>query len=490
LTKSIGHMDALAPTQLTLEAKGSAIYRSLYKQIVHQILAGHLEPNARLPSSRNMAAELGCSRGTVERAYEMLLAEGYVCAAGAAGTRVNPNLESQLIKSEGWLAELPEPDIEETHAPEPTLAVEPQYLPLQMGLPALDAFPRKYWNRLINKHARSGGVEQLIRGCSFGHFPLRRALANYLAISRGVNAEPEQIFITAGFQGALNLILQCLGHAGDEVWCEDPGYFRVRDCVKQLAMSVIPVSVDEEGLRVEEGIKNAPNARFALVTPTHQAPLGVTLSLQRRMALLNWADCQASWVIEDDYDSEFRYGEQALPALKSLDACQRVIYTGSFSKVLSPSLKLGYVVVPKPLQSRFEVCCSSLASVGSSLEQKAVAEMIIKGQFSLHIKKMRSLYGQRRDALAAALNDRLSHELKVKCQPGGMHIIVELLNVTDAKRLQKVARKLGLGLCLLSAFEIRSVAPPSLLLSFTNVPVSSADGVAETLAEAIAQVRK
>ncbi|MBV1913966.1 MAG: PLP-dependent aminotransferase family protein [Pseudomonadales bacterium] len=465
--------------QLNLPSTTSGIYQSLYQQIRDQILGGYLVPGARLPSSRALAAELGCSRGSVERAYELLLAEDFIQGRGAAGTYVNPRLDSGLIAAGAAGSGLSRGKRSEAEYSD----TEP--LSLRMGVPALDAFPRKLWSRLVNKHTRNTGAAELTRGCSFGYAPLRHALANYLAISRGVQTEPEQIFITAGFQGALSTIVQCLSTPDDEIWCEDPGYYRARSCLNQLGVSIIPVPVDKDGLRVCDGIKMASQAKFALVTPTHQSPMGVTLSLARRMELLHWANSQDSLIIEDDYDSEFRYGEKPLPALKSLDANNRVIYTGSFSKVLAPSLTLGYVVVPEPLQSIFEQSFSALWSSGSVLEQKVIAEFMAEGHFSVHIKKMRKLYGERRAALAGALGSRLSGELSVSLQAGGMHLIGELLNVRDEKLLQENALKQGLAPTMLSSFQIETIYPPTLLLSFTNIDVSAAETVAGKLAVAI-----
>ena len=471
------------PYTLKLSVPGhrSTIYRALYQQIRDQILDGYLAPGARLPSSRALAAELGCSRGSVERAFELLLAEGFIQGQGAAGTRVNPNLDPCLIATGSVRAD-------SDRSPQPKENQEANNLapiPLRMGIPALDAFPRKLWNRLINKHSRSTSIEELGRADAFGYQPLRNALSNYLAISRGVNAAPERIFITVGFQGALSTIIQCLGAPHDQIWCEDPGYYRARQGLAQLGVSVIPVPVDEDGMQIQEGIKRAPKSKFALVTPTHQSPTGVTLSLERRMELLHWAESQGSWIIEDDYDSEFRYGQTPLPALKSLDAHNRVIYTGSFSKVLTPSLALGYVVVPQPLQSIFENSFSSLWSAGSLLEQKVVAEFIAEGHFSIHIKKMRKLYGERRAALVSELNKQLSTELSISLQAGGMHLIGKFLNQLDEQRLRKEAASRGLGLNFSSSFQIETKDSSVILLSFTNVDAASAEDVVARLAEAI-----
>lgn len=468
-------------TSLNLEGKlaGVAIYKALYQQIRNKILSGDLCPGARLPSSRSLAAEIGCSRGSIERTYELLTAEGFVTAAGAAGTRVNPDLDQKLIAASLGVASM-------ATQPNPSLhSFESNYRTLQLGLPALDAFPRKLWNRMINRHARSTSVDQLGSCNPFGYQPLRQAIANYLAISRGVVCEPRQIFITSGFQGALTMIAQTLGQPGEQVWCEDPGYFNARGCFEQLGFIINPVPVDQDGMCVNEGIKTAPAAKFAIVTPTHQLPLGVTLSLERRVELLHWAKTNKSWIIEDDYDSEFRYGEKPLPALKSLDAYNRVIYTGTFSKVLIPSLRLGYIAVPTELCPCFEKNFSSLWSVGSLLDQKVVTDFMVNGHFSIHIKKMRKLYGERRAALVNALKEKLSGELLITLQAGGMHLIAELLNTVDEKILMQKIREHGLDPYLISDFLITAKKPPSLLLSFTNVTVTSAESVVEKLAQAI-----
>ena len=472
-------MNRLASLNLKGKPKDLTMYQALYQQIRDQILGGYLSPGARLPSSRSLAAEMGCSRGSIERAYELLSAEGFVTGAGAAGTRVNLDLDQNLIASGVARASTDRFPQSKLHT------LDPSSRALQLGLPALDAFPRKLWNRLINRHARSISADQLGYNSPFGYPPLRQAIANYLAISRGVVCEPQQIFITSGFQGALTMIAQTFGQPGEQVWCEDPGYFQVRNCFHQLGFLIEPVPVDQDGMCISEGIKIAPTAKFTVVTPTHQSPLGVTLSLKRRMELLQWAETNGSWIIEDDYDSEFRYGEKPLPALKSLDAHNRVIYTGSFSKVLIPSLKLGYIAVPDELQPCFEQSFSSLWAMGSLLEQKVVTDFIVNGHFSLHIKKMRKLYGERRAAMANALEKKLSGELSISLQAGGMHLIGELLNTIDEKLLLQKSQELGLAPRLLSDFLINVKKPPTLLLSFTNVEATSAESVVEKLTQAI-----
>ena len=467
-------------------------YKSLYQQIRGQILTGLLSADDRLPSSRNLAEDLNCSRGTVERAYELLISEGLLIGRGALGTRVNTHLHRQgpVEKQQPALAQ------SFKAGPQP----EQKVTPLQLGLPALDAFPRKRWSRLLNKQARLASSYQIGHVEAAGYLPLRRAIANYLSLSRGVECEPGEVFITSGFQGALAMIIAALRTPGpavagraqmgrsnppDQVWCEDPGYFRARDCLQQLGLQIAPVAVDRKGMRVADGIAQFPDARFALVSPSLQSPLGMTLVLERRLQLLDWANTRQSWVIEDDYDGEFRYGQPPIPALKSLDAHQRVLYTGTFSKVLLPTLRLGYLVVPPGLVGDFEQVFNRLTPVGSLLEQRVIAEFMAEGHFSLHIKKMRKLYGQRRAALAQALREKCANYMEIELQEGGMQLLGWLKNGQSDVACRQAAEQFGLAPHELSKFTVRTGLPPALIMSYTNVDVTRAAQVAATLSRAL-----
>jgi len=295
------------------------LYLQLYHRYRESITLGKLQPGERVPSVRNLASELNVARGTVEMAYQMLVSEGYFITRGAAGTIVSPHLNNLLTpEQERTKNTIPA----SRHRP---LSIGDEPLLFQPGIPAFDAFPRKAWSRLSGQTLRSLETEMMNYPPPAGYAPLRQAIASYLGISRGITCTPEQVFITTGYQGALELVCRTLLQPGDTGWYEDPGYFFGRQYLERAGMKLIAVPVDNEGLDVTTGQQQAPQARFAVVTPSHQSPTGAALSLPRRLALLEWANRQQSWIIEDDYDSEFRYHGRPLPALKSLDREQGVV---------------------------------------------------------------------------------------------------------------------------------------------------------------------
>ncbi len=442
------------------------LFRQVYQRIREAILDGTLPPRAPLPSSRSLAGQLSIARGTVELAYALLVGEGYVVGRAAAGTVVNPRLSqlSMLARGQeqgGKLSVLGD-----------DLARTRQVHPFQMGLPALDAFPRKLWARLLARRARSLTPIAMISQDPAGHAPLRQAIAGYLAIARGIRCSTRQILITAGYQGALGLITRTLLAPGDAVWFENPGYFRARDALAMAGADVVPIPVDSDGLDIHVAIKRSPKARLAVVTPSHQCPLGVMLSLPRRLELLAWAAKTRAWIIEDDYDSEFRYLGRPLPALKSLDDAGRVLYAGSFSKVLCPGLRLGYLVVPSPEVDRFNRAAELFAPSSSLLDQMVLADFMKEGHFARHLKRMRRLYAGRRDALVSALRTVFDDRLALDVPPGGMHVIARIAgrrnHVTLAERAQRGA------LASLSCCLVGRSSEFGLLLSFTNIPVETA----------------
>jgi GntR family transcriptional regulator/MocR family aminotransferase len=354
-----------------------------------------------------------------------------------------------------------------------------------MGLPALDAFPRRVWSRLATKRARELPLGAMHFPDPFGYRPLREAIASYLAVARGFRCDPESIVITSGFQSAVGLITRTLLNRGDEVWVEDPGYFIVRRGLANAGANLIPVPVDKHGMDVAAAIGRAPRARLALVTPAHQSPLGIALDLSRRMALLAWADKAGAWIIEDDYDSEFRYDSRPLPALKSLDERDRVLYAGTFSKVLFPGLRLGYVVVPGALLADFARILYSLYCDGSTFVPAIVADFMTQGHFARHVKRMRQLYAERREALAKALDHACGDRLRIELQAGGMHLLGYLTNDEQDTAVVDRARAQGLAPAALSPWGIEGDCGQGLLLSFTNVPVQSAAREAKRLARAL-----
>ncbi|UUE45804.1 MocR-like pyridoxine biosynthesis transcription factor PdxR [Pectobacterium aroidearum] len=437
------------------------LYLQLYRRYRDAITAGKLHPGDRVPSVRSLASELNLARGTVEMAYQMLASEGYFLTRGPAGTIVSPRLEN-LGESGHVTTSLSQiPTRPQTEAD--------QEQPFQLGLPALDAFPRKSWARLAGHNLRTLDTAAMIYPDPAGYEPLRRAIATYLGISRGITCTYEQVFITAGYRGALELVCRTLLQPGDSGWFEDPGYLFARQFLERAGMHLEPVPVDEEGLNVDMGQQRAAEARFAVVTPTHQSPMGVALSLPRRLQLLEWASHRRSWIIEDDYDSEFRYHGRPLPALKSLDRDGRVLYTGTFSKVLFPGLRLAYLVVPEPQIERFKDTANHFCCPGSILPQATVATFMEQGHFARHLRRMRSLYAIRRGYLVDELLQTLGSHLIVQPQAGGIHVLAKLATRGNDQSLAAAAQSHGLAIQALNDWRMSRSSQGGLLMGFTNV---------------------
>ena len=442
--------------------QSAPIYLQLYRRYQEAIASGRLQPGDRVPSVRSLASELGLARGTVEVAYQMLVGEGYFVARGAAGTVVSPRL-GNLADPGRAKASAP------SRAPSPRpRALDHRMLPFQLGVPALDAFPRKTWTRLAGRTVRTLETVAMTHPDPAGYDPLRRAIATYLGISRGIACAPEQVFVTAGYRGALELVRRTLLQAGDLGWYEDPGYIFARQFLERAGMRLAPVPVDEEGLDVRIGLQRAADARFAVVTPTHQSPTGVALSLPRRLELLEWAHRRRAWIIEDDYDSEFRYHGRPLPALKSLDRNGRVLYTGTFSKVLFPGLRLAYLVVPASQADKFRDMVDHLPDPGSVLPQAMVADFMEQGHFARHLRKMRPLYAARRGYLADALAELAGGRLHVQQQAGGIHILAHLLPRQSDRKLAMAAQDEGLAVQALNDWRMRKSPQGGLLMGFAN----------------------
>jgi GntR family transcriptional regulator/MocR family aminotransferase len=430
-------------------------YQEIYRRFRLAIDQGQLRPGERVPSVRSLAQELKVARGTVETAYQLLVSEGFFQARGQAGTVIADPLPQLSVKP------LP------VSAPVATAAPAPR--PLQLGLPALDGFPRKLWARLVTRQVRRADLNSLAMGDVRGAQALRVAIANYLGLYRGVECSPEQVIVCAGYSSCLTLVCDALEMAGQRCWFEDPGYLHARQLLAHHGVQLVPVPVDRQGLEVEEGIRRDRQARLAVVTPAHQSPLGVALSPERRSALLDWAREQGSWVVEDDYDSEFRYKGQPLAALKSQDAQDRVIYAGSFSKMLFSGLRLGYLVVPRALLEPFERSARMLHNRSAELLQATAADFLEQGHFTRHLKKMRQLYSVRRALLVEALQVHCPGLLRVDEQAGGINLLARLLVPVDDQVVADGAFDAGLGVQALSRWTIEAGRGQGLLMGFTNV---------------------
>ncbi|MBB6482994.1 PLP-dependent aminotransferase family protein [Rhizobium lusitanum] len=445
------------------------IYLQICARFKTAIAEGRLVPGDRMPSVRALASELGLSRGTINLAYQILAEEGYVEFRGAAGTFVDMRLRTP-----------------ETAAPSPSatrhglIEQPPNARPFQLGLPALDAFPRKTWSRLVSRCSRQLGAAQLGYPEPAGLMALRERIAGYLAFSRGIACRPEQVFVTAGHRASLELIMRSLYHPGDGIWFEDPGYPVAREFLLSIHAKLHPVPVDADGLVVEEGRRLAPDARFAIVTPANQSPLCVMMSKERRSELLKWAEEGQHWIVEDDYDSEYRYNRRPPLSLKAMDRGERVLFTGSFSKVLFPGLRLAYLVVPPGQIDVFERACRLVSAGCPEFHQSVVADFIEQGYFIRHLKKMRSLYAERRQLLVDIMHDVFGDRVAAISPAAGLHLVVQFQGYrAPASRIAALARAEGFGLQPLSLWYMGPQSIDGLLLGFTNITTKA---MAATLA--------
>jgi GntR family transcriptional regulator/MocR family aminotransferase len=436
-------------------------YRQIYERFRNAIASGLLKPGDRIPSARALTRELGLARGTIETAYSLLAAEGYIEARGQAGTIVTPGLKA------GTPIFSPQP-LPANATTTPSFRAD-SILPFQMGLPALDAFPRKIWARLAARAVRAMQPADMVHPAVFGLPALRAQIAAYLQVSRGIVCSPSQVFLTSGYRQSIALIALALLKAGNRVWLEDPGYPPTREVLGLMQIEATSVPVDQDGMNVADGLTLAPHARAAVVTPAHQSPLCVSLSLPRRLALLDWAARNATWIIEDDYDGEYRYVSRPLPALKSLDRNGRVLYAGTFSKVLFPSIRLAYIVVPKAEVERFEQTCQVFGGASPQLTQAIVTAFITEGHFARHIQRTRKLYAERRALTAAGLEGVLGKRMHIDSQPGGMHLILRLHEERSDRELVARMREDGLYAEALSDWMASEDKSSGLLLNFTNI---------------------
>ncbi|BBR60089.1 MULTISPECIES: PLP-dependent aminotransferase family protein [Enterobacteriaceae] len=423
-------------------------YQQIARQLKAAIEQGELSAGRRLPSSRLYAQELGVSRVTVENAYAELVAQGWLERRGQAGTYVSHHLTLEATPAEplGFGGEQFQP------------------LPFQLGLPALDLFPRGLWARVMGRRLRTQTRFDLALGDVCGELALRQAIVEYLRLSRSIECDAGQVFITSGYAAAMSLALKALDGRGESMWVEDPGFPLIRPTLAEEGVSLHPVPVDDEGMNIDWALQHAGDARFALLTPAHQSPTGVALSLPRRRQLLDWAAHQRAWVIEDDYDSEFRYHGKPLPPLKSLDAPQRVIYVGTFSKSLFPALRTAWLVVPLPLVAAFRRQAQRAACPVPLLWQHTLADFLREGHFWRHLKKMRIHYAQRRRWLETAL---VAQGFQVVAQSGGIQLVVTVEG--DDRAMARRAREAGLAVQAISDWRIATGGRGGLIMSFTNL---------------------
>jgi GntR family transcriptional regulator/MocR family aminotransferase len=471
------------------------LYRQLHRLLRQAVLDGQLPAHSKLPSTRLLAQELDMARNTVIEVYAQLALEGCVSSLRGSGTVV-ADVSGDRLPPVLTPAQTPSPT---TVSPDTLLSPRGRALlasssvstrqwgAFMPGVPDVSAFPTRTWTRLMNRYWRKPAPEQLSYAPGGGLPALRAALAAHLRAARSVQCEPEQVIITTGSHQSIDLSLRLLASPGDPVWLEDPCYWGLRSTLGSLGAQIVSLPVDDEGL-CWTSTAAPPAPKLVLVTPSHQYPLGMVMSLARRQALLAHCRQQQAWIIEDDYDSEFRYGTRPLPSLQGLDDSGRVIYVGSFSKMLFPGLRIGYMVVPAALASSFAAGSAALYREGQMWQQAVLADFITEGHLVSHIRRMRGLYNQRRQVLLEAIHRHFGHSLPVQGDNAGLHLVLRLPQAVDDVRLAEQALAAGVAVRPLSQYHAHpEQAPKGLLLGYACVSPEAITPAFDTLARVIQQ---
>jgi GntR family transcriptional regulator/MocR family aminotransferase len=470
-----------------LDGNGT-LYQQLYHALRRAILTGQLAPGERLPATRPFARELGISRNTVLLAYEQLLSEGYAIGQAGSGTYVASSLPDTMLAADHPTTAVvrAQPQLP------PRLSVygrhvahqNPLYPPGQAapvtgvrydfryGLPAVEEFPHDIWRRLLARRARSVSLRSLHYGPPEGYRPLREAIADYLRRARAVLCKPEQIVVVNGSQQALDLTARVLLDPGDSVVLEEPHYQGARQVFLAAGAHLLTGPVDAEGLDIMALSRAAAEARLVYVTPSHQFPTGAIMSLARRLTLLTWAERTDTYVLEDDYDSEYRYEGRPVEAVQGLDRSGRVIYIGTFSKVLFPALRIGYLVLPEPLIQPFLAAKWLTDRHTSTLEQEILTDFIREGHFERHLRRARTRNAARRAALLDALHMYLGDRVEVSGANAGIHLLVWLRDIQPhhAATLSARAARTGVGIYPVAPYYLQPPERVGLLLGYASMP--------------------
>jgi GntR family transcriptional regulator/MocR family aminotransferase len=458
--------------------------RQVYEQLRDQILTGALPAGARLPSSRQLAKDQSLSRVTVSAAYEQLQAEGYVVSRVGAGTFVTVDLPLALA-GQNELDTRFKPSL--SRWGERVLSINrPGPSTGSANRPAIDfgfgrsfphIFPYDIWRRLLARYLSTDDTMLSRYGSAAGFEPLRRAVADYIGRLRGVRCTPEQVVIVSGMQQALDILARLLLNEEDEVLVETPGYTDAFDLFRTFGALLRPLPVDDQGFPVEQ-IPTESNARLAFVTPSNQFPRGGAMPLGRRLALLQWAKANDALILEDDYDGELRYSGHPLESLQGLDSDGRVVYLGTFSKVLFPALRLGYVVLPDALLAAFLQAKELVDRGAPTLTQAAVADFITEGHFERHLRRLRREYGQRRQILVQSLSQHLPDEVRYVAADAGLHVMLILHPGLDEEKVVRDLAAAGVGVYPGAPYHLIRPAEPSILLGFSGLSDDQiADGV-------------
>lgn len=485
----------------TLDGDGP-LYQQVYRAARRAILAADLAPGVRVPSTRTLARDLGVSRNTVILAYDQLLAEGYIATREGSGTFVATHLPEELTES----IRADRGDVEPSDIFTPRLsafgrrvadsgdrrtvtweaATAPLSYDFRYGRPNFFDFPHDTWHRVLARRARRASLRQLDYGPPAGRDELRSAIAEYLWRSRGVVCTPEQVLVVNGSQQALDLAARVLVDAGDRVVIEEPNYPGARIAFEAVGADIVPVPLDDEGLQVDAVPGESP-IRLAYVTPAHQFPSGVVMPIQRRLEVLAWADRTGALVFEDDYDSEYRYTGRPVEALQGLDRAGRVIYAGTFSKLMFPALRLGYLVLPAALVKPFATAKAISDTGCPALEQLALADFIQGGHFDRHLRRSRMRNARRREALLTALDRHLGDRVEVAGANAGLHVLAWLRGI-PARRLPALRRRAaerGVGIYPATSFYLTPPHRAGLLLGFASLQEREIDEGIQRLAQTL-----
>jgi GntR family transcriptional regulator / MocR family aminotransferase len=469
-------------------AGDAPVFRQIYLRLRSAILSGTLRPGTKLPSTRELAVQLGVSRSAVVSAFEQLLAEGYASGKKGAGTYIASDLPEPF-------AAIHSRKKRSISVTKPTassrqrggfidVTTQSDERPFNLGRTLVDARTTELWRKLTARSLRSFGRHHLGYGDPHGMLELRKSVCDYLQAARAVRCEPEQVIITAGTQQAVDIVTRVMQGPDKEVWIEDPGYSLTRLALVAAGAKVRPIPVDQYGINVAEGIRRAPKARAVFITPSHQFPKGVVLSMARRLELLAWARERDAWIVEDDYASEFRYGGRPLASLQGLDEAERVIYIGTLNKALFPGLRLGYAVVPASLARVFVTARYLMDRQPPSLCQAVVAAFMEEGHFAAHIRRMREMYRDQRDALVAALRRRLDDHLTVDPPDQGMHLVAYTRRGLSDVTVERAAREHGVIVRAMSSLYIEAPARSALMLGFSGYPCQAIAPAINRLARA------
>ncbi|WP_029356712.1 PLP-dependent aminotransferase family protein [Bosea sp. 117] len=494
-------LDSLA---LDIERRADApLHRQLYDRLVDEIAAGSIKPGEKLPSTRDLARLLGVSRNTILLAFDHLISEGFLEPMTGSGTYVARDLPEQLpakaparinpaIKAAGSLDRSFISPSAFSNVPA-TLRHMRRPVPFRANFPAVDMFPIRRWAGLAATLYREldteAAGELLGEGDPQGYEPLRVAIAEHVGLSRGLDCGPHNVIVFAGAQHAVDLACRILLTPGEDVWCEDPGYDGIYASSIAAGANPVAVPVDEEGIVVAEGIARAPEARLVYVSPSKQFPLGMELSLERRYALLQWANAAGAWILEDDYDTEFRYSGRPRPALHALDREGRVLYFGTFSKMLFPGLRLGYAIVPDALVEAFVSARSVVGRFSPMLEQALVARFMSEGQLAAHVRRMRRLYARRQDYLLDCIARKLGRWMTAEPTATGMEVIARLADGLSGQEVAELAARRGLEILPLSALAREAEVDHLITLGFSAFSEEQMDAGCEVLRDALRECR-